>query len=342
MDTIRYKTKNCVMQSILMVALTVLALQGCKLGTVKMWKNDNIESKKKEQIRILNDKLFAAIISNDIAGIKALSSEKLLEKVGNDLGELINQVSTSFHSESYRILDEYNVHNSKKNMNTTLPSGLSNDNDYVLKYQALNKETYVSLLLPTGLDNDLLIIVIYGNYNNQWKINHLQFGQYSLFGKTAPDYYKLAKENYEKLYLIDAVNYIGLSQQCLRPAANELFKYRKEKDIIEFYEKVMKEINSKFTFPLTLDNIDSKPKIFRIYPEMIDEGFFPMVLYLSEINLKDTTLLRLENEKVKIEVSKLFTGIDKDKKFVFYRAFNEFPDGTKLVESYGFIDRQTK
>ncbi len=53
-------------------------------------------------------------------------------------------------------------------------------------------------------------------------------------------------------------------------------------------------------------------------------------------------LLRLENEKVKIEVNKLFTGIDKDKKFVFYRVFNEFPDDKKLVESYGFIDRQIK
>jgi hypothetical protein len=327
-------------KKILLVIMAVSFLTGCNLGTLKMWKNGNIDSKKKEQIKALNDKLFAAITSNDVTSIRNLMSDKLLEKADGNLEQLIFQISASFQSDNYKILDEYNVHNSKANMNTTLPSGLSNDNDYRLKYVALNKETYVSLLLPTGLDNDLLITVIYGNYNNQWKINILQFGQYSLFGKNATQYYKLAKENYEKSHLIDAVNYIGLSQQCLKPA--ELFQYQIEKDINEFYEKVMKEINSKFTFPLTLDNINSKPKVFRIYPEMIDEGIYPMVFYLSEINLKDTVSLRIENEKVKMEVGKLFSGIDKDKKYVFYSVFNEFPNDNKIVERYGFIDKLTE
>ena len=329
-------------KKILLVILAVSFLTGCKLGTFKMWKNDNIDSKKKEQIKALNDKLFLAITSNDVASIKELISDKLLEKSGSNLEQLIYQVSISFQSDNYRVLDEYNVINSKINMNTTLPANLSNDNDYVLKYVALNKESYVSLLLPTGLNNDLLFTVIYGKYGNQWKINILQFGQYSLFGKTAPEYYKLAKEKYEKSHLIDAINYIEISRQCLRPSASELFQYQKEKDINEFYEKVMKEIHSKFTLPLTLENIKTKPKIFRIYPEMIDEGIFPMVFYLSEISLKDTMSLKFENEKVKMEVSKLFTGIDKDKKYVFYSVFNEFPNDNKKVERYGFIDKLTE
>jgi len=187
----------------------------------------------------------------------------------------------------------------------------------------------------------MLIMAIYGKYDNDWKINILQFGQYSLFSKLAPDYYKLAKVSYDKSYLIDAVNYIGLAKLCLRPA-NDFLQYQKEKEINEFYDKIMKEVNSKYQFPLTLDNIASKPKVFRISPEMINEGFFPMVYYLTDINLKDTTALKLENEKIKKEVGQLFTGIDQDKKFVFYWAFNEVPDGKKLVEHYGYIDRRTK
>ena len=328
-------------QKTILLILTVLTLQSCNVGTSGTWKNDNIDKDKKEQIKVLNDKLFKAITTNDVAGVKVLMSDKLLEKGGSDLDKLINQVSSSFKADNYRILDEYNVHNSTTGIGNTLPSGISGDNDYVINYQALNKEMYVSLLLPTGLDNELLITVIYGNYDNQWKINILQFGQYSLFKKTAPDYYKLAKESYDKSYLIDAVNYVGLSKQCLRPA-NDFFQFQKEKDINEFYDKVMKEVNTKFTFPLTLDNIDTKPKVFRIFPEMINEGFFPMVYYLSDINIKDTTALKIENEKVKQEVERLFTGIDKDKKFVFYWAFNEIPDGKKLVEHYGFIDKRTE
>lgn len=328
-------------QKTLLFILTILILQSCSLGTSGTWKNDHIDQDKREQIKTLNDKLFNGIINNDVTAVKALMSDKLLEKGVSDLDKLINQVSTSFKADSYRILDEYNVHNSTTDIGNTLPSGITGDNDYIIHYQALNKEMYVSLLLPNGLDNDLLITAIYGKYDNDWKINILQFGQYTLFGKTAPDYFKLAKSSYDKSYLIDAVNYISLSKQCLKPA-NDFFQYQKDKVINEYYEKVMKEVTSKFQLPLTLDNVNTKPKVFRIYPEMINEGFFPMVQYLTNINLKDTTALKTENEKVKIEVSRLFTGIDQDKKFVFYQAFNELPDGKKLVEHYGFFDRRTK
>lgn len=326
-------------QKILLLILTVLTLQSCNLGTSGTWRNDNIEKDKREQIKILNDKLFKAIISNDVTGVKALMSNKLLENGTSGLDKLISQISTSIKSDSYKILDEYNVHNSTTGIGNTLLSGISGENDYVIKYQALNKEMYASLLLPQGLNDELLITAIYGKYDNQWKINILQFGQYSLFKKTAPNYYKLAKESYDKSYLIDAVNYIGLSKQCLRPA-NDFFQYQKEKDINEFYDNVMKEVNSRYTFPLTLHNVDTKPKVFRIYPQEMSEGIFPAVLYLTNINLKDTTALKIENEKVKIEVGKLFPGIDKEKKAVLYRAFNELPNSsnTKVVKNYGFVD----
>lgn len=325
----------------LLIILTVLTLQSCNVGTSGTWKNDNIDKDKKEQIKVLNDKLFKAIISNDVAGVKDLMSDKLLEKSASDLDKLIDQISTSFKSDSYRILDEYNVHNSTTGIGNTLPSGISGDNDYVINYQALNKEMYVSLFIPNGHVNELLITAIYGNYDNGWKLNILQFGPYTLFNKNAPDYYKLAKESYDKSYLIDAVNYLSLSKQCLRPA-NDYFHYQKEKSINEFYDMVMKEVNTKFTLPLTLDNIDTKPKVFKIFPEMIKEGFYPMVHYLSNIDLKDTIALKIENQKVKKEVERLFTGIEKDKKFVLYRAFKEIPDGKKSVEQYGFIDKRTE
>lgn len=323
----------------IIVILIVAATQSCNIGTSGTWKNENIKQEKREQIKELNDKLFKAIINKDVEVVKLLMSKTLLEKGTGDLSQLLDQVSSSIKTESYRVLDEYNVYNTAKGIGNTLLSGVTGDNDYQVNYQALNEEMYASLLIPNSPYNELLITIIYGNYGSEWKINILQFGQYSIFKKTSIDYYKLAKDSYDKSFLIDAVNYIGISKQCLKPA-NNFFKYQKEGEVNEFYNKVMKEANTRFHFPLALDNIKTKPRVFRIYPEATDNGFCPMVLYLSNINLKDTTALKVENEKIRKEISLVFTGIDKEKKFVFYRAFNEIPDGKRQIDHYGFVDKR--
>ena len=325
-------------KKISLIILIALALQSCNLGTSGSWQNDHIEKEKREEIKLLNDRLFKALMSGNTEGIKRLMAPELVEKVDSNFYNSIKNINISFNSKSYKIVDEYNVVNSSTGLSNTLMSDASADNGYIINYKAMNKDMYVSLLMPTGLDNELLVTAIYGKYGDEWKINILQFGQYSLFEKTAPDYYKLAQESYNKSYLIDAINYISLANQCLRPG-NENFKYKKEKEITDFYTKVLNEANTNFALPMTLEKIDTKPKIFKIFPQITNEGFFPMVYYLSSINVKNVKALKDENDKVKVEVSKLFKGIDKDKKNVFYWAFNEMPDGVKLVEHYGFIDK---
>ncbi len=319
--------------------ITVVLLYGCKLGTVGAWKNGNIDANQREQIKILNDQLFQAILNNDVKVVKSLMSDKLLAKAGNDLDQMLGQVSSSLKVNKYRILDEYYVKNTTIGVNNTIPSGTSKDNDYTVHYQVLNKEMYISLLIPDGLLNEPLITVIYGKYSNHWKINILQFGHYSFCGKTAPDIYKTAKGCYDKGDLVDAANFIDLAKQCLKPA-NNFLEYHKEKEINAFYDKVIPEANSKYSFPLQLENIASNPQILRISLEMIDEGIFPMVYYLTEINIKDTVLLGKENEKIRIEIGEIYKGLDQDKKYVFYRAFNENPIGQNKVEYYGFVDKK--
>ncbi|WP_281632792.1 hypothetical protein [Flavobacterium luteolum] len=322
----------------LLVLISIFLLQSCNVGTSGTWKNESIEKDKKEEIKLLNDKLFKAIMSNDVKGVRALLVDKLIEKDGDKIDKLINDISTTYKSESYRVLDEYNVENSSTNISNTLLSGASKDNDYVINYLALNKDMYTSLFIPNGHSNEILFTIIYGKYDDEWKINIFRVGQYSLLKQTAPDYYKLAQESYKKASLIDAVNYSSLAKQCLRPA-DENFKYKKENEINDFHNKLMNEVNSKFSLPLTFENIESKPKLCSIYPQVTAEGYFPMICYYSNINLKDTTALKIENNKVKTEVNKLFTGLYKDKKAVLYRIYNEMPDGKKIIDHYGIVDK---
>ena len=325
---------------ILLLFITIFLFQSCNIGTSGTNSNENIDHEKRQEIKRLNDKLFKAIMNNDTKGVRALLADGLVEKNGKEIDDMIKQISTSFPSKSYRILDEYNVQNSTTGINNTIPTG-TKDSDLVINYLAMNKDMYVSLLIPNGHDNELLLTAIYGKYGDQWKINILYGGQYSLLKKSPSDYYKLAQENYNRSYLIDAINYLSLAKQCLRPA-NDIIKYQNENEINSFYDKLIKEASSKFTLPLTLETVTSKPKVYSIHPEVIKEGYVPIIDYFTSLSLEDTIAISAEKNKMKKEISKLFTGIYNDKEGVFYRAFSEFPDGDKPRKYYRMLDKITK
>ena len=105
---------------------------------------------------------------------------------------MINLISNK-EIDDYSILDEYYVQASDTAINIILPSGNSEDNDYVFTFQSPNKDSYVSLLLLNSFGNQFLLAAAYGKYQNEWKLNLLKFGQYSFFGKTASDYFRFTQ-----------------------------------------------------------------------------------------------------------------------------------------------------
>ena len=155
-----YFKKNKNMQKTILFLLTILFLQSCNVGTSGTWKNENIDKKKREQIKLLNDKLYNSIFTQNISEIKSLLSDDLLEQEGNNIDKILAQVHNSISAKKYKILYEYYIQNSKTNILNSLPSGNLNKYAYSVQYQAINREMYVSLLLPEGQDNEFLMSVI--------------------------------------------------------------------------------------------------------------------------------------------------------------------------------------
>lgn len=322
-----------------LIFLTILIFQSCNFSTSTFKKDQSINASTRQEIKSLNDKLFNAISSNNFKIIQPIMSPGILEKFNSDSNKFISQIS-SLKVDSYNILDEYFVQASSAETSVTVLSGNDDDNDYTFTFECLNKDSYVSLLLLNTLDNKFLLAAVYGKYQNEWKLNILKLGQYSFYGKIAPDYYHLAKSDYKKKYLIDAADNILISDACLQPAGT-LWHFIKEKEIKDFSDSLLREVNAKYELPITLANIDGKPKVFKIFPQRTNDGFSPMVYYTTDIDLEDTIALKLQNEKIRKKVDSIFTGIDKDKKFISYGAFNKLPDEQGRGHGYGFIDTLT-
>ncbi|RXQ91508.1 hypothetical protein EO244_12215 [Ancylomarina salipaludis] len=323
-------------QLFILFILATLGFQSCNVGTSGTWKDENIDQSLKNEIETLDKIVLEAITTNNVTLLKSIMSDKLLEKSGSNIKDLIKQVNGIIMTTEYDLLNQFHVKNSKTGIGNTVVSGLGGQDDYIIHYEALNKEMFISILIPENKLDKLSITNIYGKYHDGWKLNILQFGQYIIAGKTATQLYAEAKIYYDKKHLVDAANSMFLSSQVAHPA-NKFWQYQNEDEMKEFYKTIMAEVKSQYTFPLTIGTIESKPQILNIFPLRTQEGYFHMVEYLTKIDLKDTTLTKEENDKIHQSIGQIFKGLDKDKKYLLYKAFSKMPDGKTQVPTYGFV-----
>jgi hypothetical protein len=325
---------------ILVTLCVIITLQSCHSGTPGVWVNGDINSDIKKQITELNQKLFKAIMARDTNGVKALLSPKLLQKAGKKLDTLIYTSAQNFQAKDYEVLDEYYTKHHVKGPPDTLLSNKGNISNYMVSYKAMNAEMYTSLLVTKGLPVNGLILVVYGKYGNEWKINVLQIGEYSINNKTAPDYYKMSKEEYDKGNLVDATDLIIITSQLANPAG-DFFKYTHEDTMRIFSATILNEANNRFRFPVVIDQVTTKPQIFSVEPQFIGEagheGIFPLIKYKSTIKLTDSVALKAENDAIQQVIGSMFKGIDQNKKYILYQAFDQIPDNKPGIKHYGFI-----
>ncbi|MFZ4455651.1 MAG: hypothetical protein ACOYOT_05460 [Bacteroidales bacterium] len=302
------------------------------------WKDNNIDPKIKAEIYELNNQIIDGFTEGNQEKIFSICSEKCLEQSKNGLVVLIQQSKNKFSKNKFTLLNEFYQINSSANMHTNVISGISGEHDYVIGFNALNSESYISV----GYFKDDLwessVVFIYGKYGNKWKLNIMQLGVMRIMNKDAYDWYSLSKNDYEKGYFIDAINDLTLANQIMKPA-NQIWQYQKEKEIKDFEQKVMKEINSKYPLPMTVAYVKSKPQIFGIFPQGMEEGYFPTIQYTTILNINDSIELSKECDEIHNKIGELFKGIDKNKKMIFYRAFKSIPNGTTPIENFGFIRR---
>jgi hypothetical protein len=251
---------------------------------------------------------------------------------------LIELTSNRVKAADYTILDEYYTVNQYMDGDTIKPSNI-NITSYSVIYQGITHQMYLAFFVPKNkaIANQDMITAVYCKYDYGWKLDNLDVRPYTINGKTAPDLYLQAKESYNKGYLIDAFNIASSAIVCSRPS--KLWKYNKETNFSYFYNKVMKEAMNHYTFPIAIQQVPTHPRIFRIFNQTTPDGDFPMIYYLSSIKLKDTAAIKQENERIKKVIGQIIPGIDQNKKYVFYSAFNEQPNAKKSVDH---VDMEAK
>lgn len=308
--------------------VTVALMYSCNLVPKKpgLWKNNAIPGGVSADLHELNDKLLKELKAKDLSSIEFLLSKDLLEN--NNHKRVVELIGNSMAKDNYSLFNEYYAVNQLKDLEFIKP----NTDSAGITYLPVAKEMYLAFFLPKDAANKYMITALYAKFDYGWKIDKLEFEPYTSNGKTAAQLYALAQKQYTKKYLVDAVNTMASARECISPS--EELNTGLDKEVGDFYSKLIMEANEKYKFPFIIEGVPTQPKIFRIVNQNINGGTYPAIYYVSAINLKDTVALKKENDNIKKVIGNSIPGIDKDKKYMLYSIYNQKPDTRHNAYSY--------
>lgn len=294
-----------------------------------------IDADVQAEIKALNDKVIKACLSDNPSLLFKTFSLNLLKDNGDGIGELVRNIHHLINKENYEILEEFYIPNPPNIMNG-LASETSISNEFDVMYISSPNETYISLLIPEREFDEFLMMTVYSKEDGEWKLNNLQFSSYSIEGKKAFDLYQESKEFFNKDYLVDASNSMMLCSRIWQPA-NQFFKYRAQDEMVAYSNRLSEQVNKSLKFPMIIEELPSKPKVFNIVPFPLEEGFFPMIDYVTSYEIEDSINISEENIALHKIIGNVFPGIDQDRDRLLYTIYNKIPNTQKDYASIGMM-----
>lgn len=310
----------------------MILFAGCNISS--SYNNDHIDPQTKKTIDQLNEQVVNGLKNNNPEEILAICSPKLAAIGKNDLYSIAQQVSGAFHTLSYKLEDQFLINNSSSEVMSSAISGMSGEHDYKIVFKALTKESIVTVGTFSDSIQTFALTTIYGKYGQDWKLNIMRIGGIRTFNMDAVDWYKMSKADLDAGHIVDAANKYIICTKLMKPA-NE-WEYQKATEITEFGNILKQQINRSFTFPIE-QNLNKKlVSIFYVNPEILQNGYFPLVSYVSTIPISDTLKLSLECDSLSLVIGNIFRGLD-DNKAVIYRAYNKIPSSGTNEHYYSFV-----
>jgi hypothetical protein len=321
---------------LLFTSIALLASSCAEEQQPGTYRNENIDPEVIEAIEALDAELIGHLKNKREKELKAMMSEDLIASLDESIVPFLELTERTLQSSDYDLVDHYHRIGNPEGEHVALISGSELDDDYIIQYQSLQASSFVSVMAPKRDGDRFLLTTFYGLTSDGWKLNMLQFDRYTISGRSALDLYKEAKDAYAKGHLINAINRMVLAQSCMHPAG-EYWQFRLEQEMDQFAAQLSAEAQETYPMPFELKDVLTKPVVFQITPQRVDQQICTMIKYKTDINIKDTTALAAENKSVHELSSTLFPGIDTDVSFIFYRAFNEFPKEEASTPYFGFV-----
>lgn len=323
-----------VLSPIALFLLLFITLQSCTNKQPGYWKNNEIDAGLREKFHQTNDKVIKLLKEKNIRGLESHFPKKMINNV--DAKREAERLGNSLKTADYVLLDEYYAVNKYLDYDT-IKTKYTGVNNYYLRYEGFAEEMYIAFFAPETGDERSLVTLVFAKLKYGWKLCQMDVAPYMFWGKTAPQLYELTKAQYKKGQLINAKLTMDVAISASKPSA--IWEYSFDEEFRLLNSKLGYDANQQFSFPLVLNKVPTKPKVFAIYIKPFPQGTYPIIQYITKIPLKDKEGIIEENNQVKAAIAELMPGINTDKKYLMYAAFNEMPKFDRSVDRYEITEK---
>lgn len=328
------------MKFIFVIFLSLLAFnsfaqkpQSGRSDTYRYAMNETIPEDVKAPIHTLDSLVLSSIQRGDISVFEGLMSSQMKENSTN-LPQILRTFQEFVPSWDFQYKDEFWIKNAIPGTQHPVMNKLMT---YHINHISQSKEEYITLNVAKDNMRSFMVFSIYSKVRGAWELATFHGSNYSIFGKTSIDYFRLSQEGIDKKYILNAYFNILLSKELLKPGG-PYFQYQQESEILALEDSLVALMNENFQMPISIDQVSENPVIIDIQPQVTDKGFIPLFIYETDISIDNKPALEKQCDEIHERIETIFSGIKSFGPHVFYRVFNR---ETKSTGRYhGFVKKK--
>ena len=190
---------------------------------------------------------------------------------------------------------------------------------------------------PEVSQRETLYTIIWGEYENGWKIHNFDIASFGWGGKRGPDWLEEVTNVRGKSGDIAAYLTIKAVSGLFRPS--QVFAWKDlDSQVKILYEEISNSIAPMFSKPMVVQELDSKPTIYGLDARTVTDSpgrVIPAIQYVSKYKSSQVDLVKEEANQMAPHMEKYFQGVNDLAEHLVFMAYEEPPiDPKKQYKTY--------
>lgn len=313
------------------VVVAVVVLNGSfSTGVIKY--DDEIDPALRAQMQERNLALLSALRDQEydvVLGLFGPNTDR--EQTRNSLMKASDQLESLIGSAEFENFHDHHVSGLAGDgaTNTVWSEHALSDEpgSYFIYHNADTQNAYISLFTSEADQRELLYTIVWGEYEDGWKIQALDFAAFGWGGKRGPDWLEEVEQIRQGSGDIAAYLTLEAVSGLFHPSP--VFAWKDLESRVKLLSgEIAKSLAPKFGTATIVQELDSKPQIYGLDAVIAEDQpgqVIPVILYVTKYEISQVDLVEDEAHQMAPHMEKYFEGVSDLGDYLLFAAYEEAP-----------------